>query len=125
MKKTIIALLVVTVLTAVSLAGCSLFNNTSFDDAKKNLDAAGYAITELTGEEYVNTPDAQPSVSSANLERYVHAVKGDDEIHIFLFTSINAASNEYTFMQTDGLLGGQVNQVVYYGTKQARKDAKF
>ena len=127
MKKTAALLLIVTVLTlsVLSLAGCGLFNNTSFDEAKENLKNAGYTVTELTGEEYVETPDALPSVSSATLERYVYAVKGSEEIHIFLFTSVDTASNEYTFMQMNGLLSGQNNQVVYFATKQARKDSKL
>jgi len=127
MKKTAVLLLIVTVLTlsVLSLAGCGLFSNTSFDEAKENLKNAGYTVTELTGEEYVETPDALPSVSSATLERYVYAVKDSEEIHIFLFTSVDTASNEYTFMQMNGLLGGQNNQVVYFATKQARKDSKL
>lgn len=128
MKKTTIALLlIVTVLTlsVLSLVGCGLFNKTSFDEAKENLSNAGYTITELTGEEYEETPDALLSVSSATLERYVHAVKGSDEIHMFLFVSVQIASDEYTFMEMDGLLGGQNNQVVYFATKQARKDSKL
>ncbi|MBR1747601.1 MAG: hypothetical protein IJ735_05250 [Clostridia bacterium] len=126
MKKSESLLLAITVLTVIlSFAGCSLFNNTSFDEAKENLKNAGYTVTELTGEEYVETPDALPSVSSATLERYVYAVKNSEEIHIFLFTSIDTASNEYTFMHMEGLLGGQNNQVVYFATKQARTDSKL
>ena len=127
MKKTAVLLLIVTVLTlsVLSLAGCGLFSNTSFDEAKENLKNAGYTVTELTGEEYVETPDALPSVSSATLERYVYAVKDSEEIHIFLFTSVDTASNEYTFMQMNGLLGGQNNQVVYFATKPERKDSKL
>ena len=127
MKKTAVLLLIVTVLTlsVLSFTGCGLFNNTSFDQAKENLKNAGYTIIEMTGKEYEETPDALPSVTSVNLERYVHAVKGSDEIHIFLFTSIDAASSEYTFMHMDDLLGGQNNQVVYFATKQARTDSKL
>lgn len=127
MKKTAVLLLIVTVLTlsVLSFAGCGLFNNTSFDEAKENLKNAGYTVTELTGEEYVETPEALPSVSSATLERYVHAVKDSDEIHIFLFRTVQIASDEYTFMHMEGLLGGQNNQVVYFATKQARTDSKL
>ena len=66
-----------------------------------------------------------PSVSSSTLERYVHAVKGSDEIHMFLFTTVDVASNEAEFMDMNGLLSGQNNQVVYFATKQARKDSKL
>lgn len=127
MKKTIVLLLIVTVMTfaVLSFVGCGLFNKTGFDDAKSNLEKAGYTVTVLTGEEYVELPDALPSVSSSTLERYAHAVKGDDEIHIFLFTSVDTASNESEFMNMDNLLQGQNNEIVYFATKQARKDSKL
>ena len=127
MKKTTVALLLVAVLTfsVLSFAGCGLFKDTSFDEAKENLKNAGYTITELTGEEYVETPDALPSVSASTLERYVHAVKGSDEIHMFLFISVDVASSEETFMHMNDLLSGQNNQVVYFATAQARKDSKL
>ena len=127
MKRTAALLLVVTILTlsVLSLTGCGLFKITSFDEAKANLENAGYTVTELTGEEYVETPDALLSVSSATLERYLYAVKGSDEIHVFLFSTINTASNEATFMHMDGLLSGQNNQIVYFATKQARTDSQL
>jgi len=127
MKKTSVILLAVIILTlsVLSFAGCELLSFTSFDEAKANLESAGYTVTELTGEEYVELPDALPSVSSATLERYIYAVKGDDEIHIFLFPTIDIASNESTFMIMSGLFSGQSNEVVYFATRQARADAKF
>lgn len=126
MKKITIALLVITIFASVlSFAGCGLFKDTDYDEAKENLKNAGYTITELTGEEYVKTPDALTTVSSSTLERYLYAVKGDEQIHIFLFKTIDIATNEEKFMNMNGLLSGQNNEIVYFATKQARKDSQL
>lgn len=128
MKKTgsfLLAALMLLSLFAVSLSGCGLFNSVTPDEAKANLEAAGYTVTVLSGEEYTEL-DNPYFLTAAELETYLYAVKGSDEIHMFFFSSIDLASRNYDFMTAPGkLLGGQVNELVYFATKQARKDAKL
>lgn len=125
MKKALSLLLAASFLALiiVSVAGCSLFKGIRLDEVKANLENAGYTVAVMTGDEYVETKDAVPAISAAKLEKYLYAVKGDDEIHIFFFNSINTASFNSDFIHINGLLGGQHNEVICCGTRQAIKDA--
>lgn len=125
MKKIVYALLIITVLTltVVSFAGCNLFKGIDLDETKTNLENSGYTVIVLTGDEYVEKEDAVPAIGSYELNNYLYAVKGEEEIHIFFFVSIDAASYESDFINIKNLLGGQNNEVVYRGTRQAIKDA--
>ena len=125
MKKIISALLIVTVLalSVIYFAGCSLFTGIQLDEVKANLENAGYAVTILTGDEYVETEDAVPAIGSSELEKFLYGVKGEEEIYIFFFNSINTASFNSDFIHIKNLLGGQHNEVIYRGTRQAIKDA--
>ena len=128
MKKIRIALVVVMILTiaAATLVGCGLFKDISFDDAKTNLENAGYTVVVMTGEEYVETEDAYPTILSTELVKCLHAVKGNEEIRIFVFNSVDHASDNYSFMSDNKLTTtGQSNEVVYLATKQAKKDAQI
>lgn len=125
MKKTCSVLLVVTIL-ALSLffvTGCSLFKGIKLDEVQTNLKNAGYTVTVMTGVEYVETEDAVPAIASYELEKYLYAVKGEDKIHIFFFDTIDTASFNSDFINFSGMLGGQHNEVIYCGTRQAIKDA--
>ena len=126
MKKIIsVPMLVILLLSlaAISLTGCSLFQAISYDQAKSNLENAGYEVTVMTGEQYVEREDAFPSIMAFELEHYIYAVKGDDEIHIFFFISTQTAEDNAGFMHCDDLSAGQHNEVVYFATKQAKSDA--
>ena len=126
MKKTIALVLVVAVLmtvAAMGFAGCDLFKSISLDDAKTTLTNAGYEVLVLTPEEYVEQEDAFSFIFEHELDAYLYASKGDDQIHIFFFNTIEEASANYDMMFMDDLLSGQHNKVVYLGTKQAIKDA--
>ena len=125
MKKIIsISLAVIVIsLSVLFVAGCSLFTGIQLDTVKENLENAGYTVTVLTGDEYVETDDAVPAISAAELNKFLHAVKGEDEIYIFFFTDINTASFNSDFIIINGMLGGQHNEVIYRGTRQAIKDA--
>lgn len=127
MKKTSLILIVALLLvfSAVSLMGCGLFKEIKFDEVKANLENAGYQVTVLTGEEYVQREDAYPSIFASELEQYINAVKGEDHIEIFFFTTVDIASSNANFITGPGLYEGQSNKVVYIGTKQARSDAKI
>lgn len=125
MKKIISISLAVVVLalSVLFVAGCSLFKGINLDEVKTNLKNAGYTVTVLTGNEYVETEDAVSAIASYELENYLYAVKGEDKIHIFFFDSIDTASFNSDFINFSGLLGGQSNEVIYRGTRQAIKDA--
>ncbi len=128
MKKIISVLWIVTLLTACTalcLAGCSLFKSISVDDAKSNLEAAGYEVTVMTGKEYCATEDANPFIMEFELDHYLYGVKGEDVIHLFFFDSVDHASDNSDHISFSGLKQGQHNKVVYAATKQAKKDAKI
>lgn len=128
MKKIGLLFLVFTLLvasTVVLFTGCGLFKEITVEEAKANLEAAGYEVTVMPGIEYVDSDDnPYPFILSSELDYYLYAVKGDDLIHIFFFNSIDIASQNYSFMNDAKLLSGQHNKVVYLATKQARTDAK-
>lgn len=128
MKKTAILFLAVVLLLSISvvaLFGCSLFKGIKLDEVKSNLKNAGYEITVMTGEEYEKWEDADPFVTTGELETYLYAVKGSDYIHIFFFTNNDTASYNSDILVYPELYSGQSNNVIYYATKQARKDAKL
>lgn len=128
MKKTVSFLLTVAsllTLTVVSFTGCGLMKEITVDEAKSNLEDAGYTVTVMSGEEYVESDKNEYMLMEVDLLDYLYAVKGSDEIHMYFFVSIDAATHNYEFMSAPkNLLGGQSNTVVYFATKQARKDAK-
>ena len=125
MKKITIALLIaiLSAFSAFSFVGCGLFKSIKLDEAKANLENAGYAVTVMTGEEYVETEDAVSAITSSELAEYLYAVKGGDEIRLFFFYTIDDASFNSDFIVFNGQLGGQSNEVLYRGTRQAIKDA--
>ena len=125
MKKIISALLIVTVLalSIISFAGCSLFTGIQLDEVKANLENAGYTVNIMTGDEYVETEDAVPAIGASELDKFLYAVKGEEEIYIFFFYTIDNASFNSDFININNLLGGQHNEVIYRGTRQAIKDA--
>ena len=127
MKKTITLLLTAAFLLTVvaSFSGCKLFKSMTLDEAKANLEGAGYTVTVMTGQEYVDSDENTFGLMAAELENYLYASKGSDEIHLFFFVDVDTASRNYNFMiAPNKLLGGQSNKVVYFATRQARKDAK-
>ena len=128
MKKPSALLLIITILlmvSAVSFMGCGLFKEIKLSEVKTNLENANYTVTVMTGEQYVQTEDADPFVSAAELETYLYAVKGNELIHVFFFYTIDQASWANDAMIYPTLYSGQSNKVVYFATKQARKDAKL
>ena len=127
MKKTgsFILVAVMLVLFVVSLTGCGLFKSIDLNEVKENLENAGYTVTVMTGAEYEATDNAAPAVSSVDLNTYLYAVKGTDEIHLFFFVSVDAASANADFIYINSATRGQNNDVVYFASKQAKKDAKI
>ena len=124
MKKTGLLLLVATLLLtvcAVSFMGCRL-SSMSLDEAKSNLKEAGYEVTVMTAQEYVEAGNDD----YFGLETYLYAVKGSDKIYMYFFNTVDNASDSSTFITGgSGLYSGQNNELVYLATKQARKDAKL
>ena len=106
------------------LASCS-FNAPTVDEAKTNLEAAGYTVTVRDGSEYANSDDCNWPISGSELKYYLYAKKDSDEIHMFYFYSISDADFNKDFINYSGLLSGQINELVYFATKQARKDAQL
>ena len=122
-KVSAIIISIILVVCAVSMMGCDFFKSVSADEAKANLQNAGYTIAiEMSGNEFDRN---KFNLTSGELEKYIYAYKGDDKIHIYVFRSIADAENNYSFMIESNLLGGQSNEIVYFATKQARKDAQF
>ncbi|MBQ9369716.1 MAG: hypothetical protein IJU10_01425 [Clostridia bacterium] len=128
MRKAISFLLILVFLLsvmAIGLTGCGLFKSVTLDEAKTNLTNAGYEVTVMSGDRYVEKEDAISSIMAHELDNYLYAVKGEEEIHIFFFASVDYASDNIDFMRIGDLYSGQNNEVVYLATKQARTDAGF
>ena len=85
MKKTLSLLFAVSFLTIiiVSVTGCNLFKPIELDEVKTTLKNAGYTVTVMTGDEYVETEVAVGSFGAYELEKYLYAVKGAGIRHIF------------------------------------------
>ena len=126
MKKAIFkfAAVALTLALAVSFAGCGLFFGVAADDAKKNLEAAGYTLTVMDGEDYADSEENKFNVFASELVEYIHAVKGDDEVYLFYFISIDVAESNYNFIHFDKMQSGQSNELLYFGTSQALKDCE-
>ena len=95
------------------------------DEAKETLEGAGYTVTVMSGSEFADSDQNTFAIFASDLDSYLYAVKGNDVIYMYFFTDTDTASRNYDFMTAPGdLYGGQSNNVVYFATKQARKDAK-
>ncbi|MBO4472655.1 MAG: hypothetical protein J5765_02475 [Clostridia bacterium] len=130
MKRIAIITLIVCFAAALSVgcfSGCSLFKSISLDEAKTNLESAGYEVTVMSGKEYVESDNnPYPFIMEFELDHYLYAVKGEDVIHLYFFSTIDDASDNYDFMTGEkGQTSGQKNELVYFGTKQAISDAKI
>ena len=128
--KRIVSIVLVTLflfaLSAFCFGGCGLFKSISLEEAKSNLESAGYEVTVMSGDDFVDLDDnGFPTITSSELKNYLYAVKGEDLIHIFFFYTTDDASDNADFIDAPKLLRGQTNEVVYLGTKQAQKDAKI
>ena len=128
MKKKIFLLLLIAlflVTITASFAGCGFLKEITLNEAKENLESAGYTVTVTSGSEYARSEQNTYMLMSTELENYLYAVNGDDVIYMYFLTDVDTASRNYEFMQApNGLLGGQNNKVVYFGTKKATKAAK-
>ena len=128
MKKTVSLFLVTVFLLSAAvfaLSGCGLLKSITPDEAKQTLESAGYTVTVMSGEEYAESDENTYMLFATELDSYLYAVKDSDVIYMYFFTDTDTASRNYDFMiAPDKLLGGQNNNVIYFATKQARKDAK-
>ncbi|MBO7078424.1 MAG: hypothetical protein J6W64_01280 [Bacilli bacterium] len=124
-KITIKILSLIAALTLVlALASCGLFKSVTKEEAKSNLEAAGYKVTVVDGNTFADSDENEFNVFSSELDTYMYAVKGEDKIKMYFFVSTDIATRNADFMfNTDGLLSGQANELVYFGTRQAIKDA--
>ncbi len=111
-------------LSLFTLTSCNL-KGLTLDEAKANLEAAGYEVKIIDGATYCDSDQNEFFLFSSELENYLYAEKGDDKIHMFFFYTIDQASRNSDFIDYPDLLGGQTNQLVYCATRQARKDAKL
>lgn len=123
MKLTIKSLmLVIALLLFVGLFGCRL-TSISVEEAKSNLEAAGYEVRLVEGSEWADSEEnPYPTIMSTELDKYLEAKKDDEVIYMYFFYFTDDASNNYTFMNSK-YTSGQNNNLVYFGTKQAIKDA--
>ena len=127
MKKAVVLLLAVALaLSALSLGGCALFKDVDLNEVKTSLEEAGYKVTVMTGKEYIESDDDRyPNIMEFELDNYLYAEKENEKIELFFFTSVDNASNNYDFMFSDLPKSGQYNNVLYFATAQAKKDAKI
>ena len=127
MKKILSLALVACIVLTLSLvcfSGCFLFKSVSLDEVKSNLENAGYEVTVMSGDDYVESEEnPYPFLLSSELKTYLYAVNGTDEIHLYFFWTTDDASDNYDFMNNSKLTSGQINDVIYFATKQAKKDA--
>ena len=124
MKRKIIAtILIVAMLATIGavLTGCNMFKTIKIDEVKSTLENAGYQVNVMTGTEYCEGENPY-LLNDITLQKYLKGTKGEDIIEIFFFDSIDSASREADFINTD-LYTGQSKEVFYIATKQARKDA--
>ena len=113
-----------TLVLVFALTSCGLFKSVTKEEAKANLEAAGYTVNVIEGSVYAESEDNEFMLTASELETYMYAVKGEDKIKMFFFYTVNEASFNSEFMHNfDGLLSGQANELVYFGTRQAIKDA--
>lgn len=124
MKK--IMCLVVALMALFALTSCSFFG-LSCDQARTNLEEAGYNVTVIDGMDfdYESCPVYSATIIGSEIDKYLVAEKGDDVIYMWFFYFLDDASDEYTFMSHKTFKSGQNNNVVYFGTKQAIKDSKI
>lgn len=121
--KSCLQRLAISVCALFSLVSCR-FTAPTVEEAKTTLGEAGYAVTVKTSEEL--TDETEPFLSTiTGIENCLHAKKEKDEIYLIYFFSIDWAEDEYSFINTDFERKGQINHLIYVGTKQAVKDAKL
>ena len=128
MKKVLsfaLILCFVLTLSALCLTGCALFKSLSIDEAKANLENAGYEVTLMSGHDYIESDqNPYPFLMEHELDGYLYAVKGEDVVYLYFFTSVDNASDNYDFMnEHSDLKRGQSNAVIYMATAQAKSDA--
>ena len=110
-------------LFVMSFLGCR-FAPLSIEEAKSNLENAGYEVKIVDGSTFVDSKEnPYPFIFASELEKYLVATKDSEEIHMYFFYNVDQASNNYSMMTNSKLSSGQNNQLVYFGTKQAIKDA--
>jgi len=109
-------------LTISSLLLCSCkFNAPSPEEEQGILEEAGYTV--------VLNPTSDDSESPlfwvTGTTDTLYANKDKDEIYLFYFASIDEASYNSDFLNFPEYYSGQINELLYLGTKQAVKDAKL
>ena len=124
MKK--ILSFLVAVLMLVTLASCSFFGLT-VEQAEANLNDAGYEVHVIAGADF-NEDECPINVGtmlSSEIDYYLWAKKGDDEIYLFFFPDSERASDALMTMSHKTFKSGSNSGTVYFGTKQAIKDSKI
>ena len=124
-KVLVSVLLVVVVITAIlALSACNIFKTVTAEEVENNLRSAYYEVTVKTGKEYVESDENTFNLTESELTKYIYAVNGEEKIYVFVFDTIKEAELNSNFIMIDGMKSsGQNNKILYYGTKQAVKDA--
>lgn len=129
MKKNIlraIALGLMTVILCVLLSSCSSLSDP--DKTAQSLESAGYAVVYNNGEGETNAA-ALPQGSIATIMAY----NGNEFIYITYYEDIAAAEDAWGAAQSaaealkknnENVVYKKSGNIIYYGTKQALKDAK-
>ena len=108
------------------LTSCSSFFGTTPEKVKKNLEEATYTVNVIDGSTYADSDENPfPFLLGSELDTFVYGEKGEDRIYVYFFYFIEDAESNYTFMTMPGLSSGQNNKAVYFGTRQAIKDAQI
>ena len=112
-------------LAASSLLLCSChFFAPSIETENDILVEAGYNTRLVSDSEIMDADENSPLFYITGVSNCLYANKGSDEIYLIYFLSIGEAETNYNYIYTK-LEKGQINELVYCGTKQAVKDAKL
>ncbi len=95
-------------------------------EATSTLEEAGYTVDLSEGTGKYGDDSSHFLFTVSSVDEVLHGEKGEDEIYLIYFYSIDDASFEYDFIFTpNGYTKGSINNMVYVGTPQAVKDAKL
>lgn len=109
-------------LTISSILLCSCrFTAPSVEEEQGILTEAGYTVVLNP----TTDDSSSPLFFVTGTTDILYANKEKDEIYLFYFTSTDEASYNADFLHFPEFYSGQINELIYLGTKQAIKDAKL
>lgn len=120
--KNFVKTLALSAISLFCLTSCR-FTAPSIEEEQTLLTEAGYAVTVTIGNEIDTEDQSTPLFMVIGIEECLYAKRDSDELYLLYFPSTEWASNANIF--SNKLQQGQINEMIYLGTKQAIKDAKL